>query len=942
MNPNFKIAREVKRILTASALLAGVSLPICAQDQSQEIETVVVTGSHIARTADEGALPVQVITQQEIERTGATTAEQFLQTVSAAVQGNSNTVAASASGANTGGVSGVSLRGLGSQRTLVLVNGRRLSGGGTITDSTSVDVNSIPVAALERVEVLKDGASAIYGSDAIAGVINFIIKDDYEGATLGLYGGGTDDGGGIKRANGAIGFGNLQDDRFNVMLAGGFQKEDSLFGRDRDFSSSGIHPRFLNDTASGNSFPANILVPDAGESAVPGASGTPGNPLAGTCAPSVTSPLRSPNVCAFDPSPLVSLFPDVERASGFGAAHFAITDAVQLYAEASYSHSKQRYVIQPVPISDQFNLPEGNPLFNLAPYNRGTALTGTPAPFAFATVVLSPSSPFYPTATVQQVTGGDTPDILVRYRAVANGNRDWTDTAEQPRGVLGIKGNVADWTFDAGYLYSETKLTEHLNGGVPLYSKLLPLLNSGQVNFFGANTPEIEAQLRATNFIGDAYSTKTSIQSFGATASRDLVSLPAGPLALALGAEWRQEKFSTDPSAEMQLGDISHYGGNQLPMDKSRDVTAFLAEMNVPIVENKLEADLAVRYDDYQNVGSKTTPKVSLRYQPVEQLLLRASFGKGFRAPSLTELFQPQTTGVTAAGISDPDRCPTTGNSNDCFTQFNTAIGGSPTLKPESSKNYTLGLVWEPSSNASAGFDAFKVKLTNPIIFGIDPEALLADPARFGNLITRGSPTADCPGCPGPVQQINQLNLNLGATNVEGLDADLRVRVPTSVGTFTWGLIGTYFKKYEIQTLDGSFLSVVGRVSPIVNGAGGVLPRWHHYMTVRWNQGPWEAMVTQNFQPSYEDVLGNAVDTEDPAQSVPRKVATYQTFDLQGSYTGVDRLKVSLGVKNAFDRDPPYTNAAGSNFFQAGYDPGYADPRGRFFYGTISYSFDMK
>jgi iron complex outermembrane receptor protein len=339
MNPNFKIAREVKRILTASALLAGVSLPICAQDQSQEIETVVVTGSHIARTADEGALPVQVITQQEIERTGATTAEQFLQTVSAAVQGNSNTVAASASGANTGGVAGVSLRGLGSQRTLVLVNGRRLSGGGTITDSTSVDVNSIPVAALERVEVLKDGASAIYGSDAIAGVINFIIKDDYEGATLGLYGGGTDDGGGIKRANAAIGFGNLQDDRFNVMIAGGFQKEDSLFGRDRDFSSSGIHPRFLNDTASGNSFPANILVPDAGESAVPGASGTPGNPLAGTCAPSVTSPLRSPDVCAFDPSPLVSLFPDVERASGFGAAHFAITDSVQLYAEASYSHS---------------------------------------------------------------------------------------------------------------------------------------------------------------------------------------------------------------------------------------------------------------------------------------------------------------------------------------------------------------------------------------------------------------------------------------------------------------------------------------------------------------------------------------------------------------------------------------------------------------------------
>src|SRR5689334_2678734 len=215
------ITREVKRILMAAASLSGIAVPLYAQDQP--IETVVVTGSHIART-DEGALPVQVITKEQIEQTGATSAEQFLKTISAAVQGNSNVVAASTAGANVGGVSSVSLRGLGSQRTLVLVNGRRLSGGGTITDSVSVDTNSIPLAAIERVEVLKDGASAIYGSDAIAGVINFIIRDDYEGANAGLYGGGTSDGGGIKRANGAIGFGNMESDRYNVMFTAAFQK----------------------------------------------------------------------------------------------------------------------------------------------------------------------------------------------------------------------------------------------------------------------------------------------------------------------------------------------------------------------------------------------------------------------------------------------------------------------------------------------------------------------------------------------------------------------------------------------------------------------------------------------------------------------------------------------------------------------------------------------
>jgi iron complex outermembrane receptor protein len=925
-------------ICAAATLLAAVAPPLVAQESATEIETVVVTGSHIART-DDTALPVQVITNEQIQQTGATSAEQFLKTVSAAVQGNSNVVSASTSGVNAGGVSGVSLRGLGSQRTLVLINGRRLSGGGTITDSVSVDVNSIPLDAIDRVEVLKDGASAVYGSDAIAGVINFIIRDDYQGANVGLYGGSTNDGGGIKRANAAMGFGDLKADRFNVMVAAGYQSENSLFGRDRDFAAHGINVGALNDTTSGNTFPANVLIPNAGDFALPGAAGATRNPLApDSCSPSVVSPLQPSDRCRFDPSSLVSLFPDAERGSVFTAAHFALNDDVQLYAEGSYSRNKQRFIIQPSPISDQFNLPDGHPLFNQAPYNRGVALGQAPSRFAFATVVLKPSSPYYPTATVQSVTGGPTPDVLVRYRAVDSGNRDFTDTAEQPRGVVGIKGKVLDWNFDAGVLYAETKLTEHYNNGAPLYSKILPLLNSGQVNFFGDNTPDIEAQLRDANFVGDAYKTKTSIQSFNATASRELAKLPAGALAFAIGGEVRKEKFSTNPSAAMQLGDISTYGGNQLPMSQSRDVNALLAELNVPIVEN-LEADLAVRWDDYENVGSKTTPKASLRWQPVKQLLLRASYGKGFRAPSLTELYQPQTTGVTAPGLNDPVRCATTENSNDCATQFNILIGGTPSLKPETSDNYTLGIIFEPTSNASAGFDAFRVKLKNPIIFGIDPASLLANEAQFSGFITRGAATADCPGCPGPIQQINQLNLNLGATNVDGVDADLRYRLDTgNAGTFTFGLIGTYFSKYEIQQPDGSFIGIAGRVSPIVNGAGGVVPRWHHYLSIGWSAGPVEAVVAQNFQARYKDIPGTFEDTEDPAFKV-REVGSYQTWDVQGSYSGIQNLKIALGVKNALDRDPPYTNAGGQNFFQAGYDPGYADPRGRFFYGTLSYSF---
>jgi iron complex outermembrane receptor protein len=373
-------------------------------------------------------------------------------------------------------------------------------------------------------------------------------------------------------------------------------------------------------------------------------------------------------------------------------------------------------------------------------------------------------------------------------------------------------------------------------------------------------------------------------------------------------------------------------------MSQSRDAKALMGEVNIPIIEN-MEAGVAVRWDDYENVGSKTTPQARIRWKPVEQLLLRASYGKGYRAPSLTELYQPRSTGVSAPGLNDPLRCDTTGNSNDCGTQFNILLGGTPTLKPETSDNYNLGVVFEPTRTASVGFDAFRVKLKNPIIFGIDPGSLLAFEQKFPGFITRGAPTADCPGCPGPVQSIDQLNLNLGATNVDGTDVDLRYRVPTDgVGTFTFGVVGTYFWKYEIQQPDGTFQSIVGRVSPIVNGAGGVIPRWHHYASVGWELGPWQATIAENFQSHYKDINGTFEDPADPAY-VPRTVKHYETFDLQAAYSGIENLKIALGMKNALDKDPPYTNAGGQSYFQAGYDPGYADPRGRFMYATVSYSF---
>jgi iron complex outermembrane receptor protein len=248
--------------LSASAFAAACAVlatdPTWAQEAAQQ--RVEVTGTAIKRIDGETALPVQVIDRKAIERSGAINVEQLLQSVSAAASSGGLT-SSSASGATTGGISAISLRGLTSIRTLVLINGRRIApyGIGFTGDSVSVDVNSIPLAAIDRVEVLKDGASAVYGSDAVAGVVNFILRSDFRGGELALTAGDTREGGASsKRAAATWGFGDLGKDRFNLMVTASFQKESGLRGADRDFARSGINVEQGNDTSSGNTFPANI------------------------------------------------------------------------------------------------------------------------------------------------------------------------------------------------------------------------------------------------------------------------------------------------------------------------------------------------------------------------------------------------------------------------------------------------------------------------------------------------------------------------------------------------------------------------------------------------------------------------------------------------------------------------------------------------------------
>jgi iron complex outermembrane receptor protein len=350
-----------------------------------------------------------------------------------------------------------------------------------------------------------------------------------------------------------------------------------------------------------------------------------------------------------------------------------------------------------------------------------------------------------------------------------------------------------------------------------------------------------------------------------------------------------------------------------------------------------LELTAAARYDHYQNVGHKISPKLAARYQPVRQVLFRTSWSRGFRAPSLTELYQPQTTGVTAPGLNDPARCDTTGSPRDCVTQFPITLGGEPTLKPETSVNRTLGVVFEPVQNFSAAVDYWDVRLENTIIFGITPAFLLDHEAQFPGFIQRAAPDATCPGCPGQIVNINQTNLNLGSTYVSGIDLDLKYRLPAAArGVFTFGFNGTYINKYEVQNPDGTFTSVNGQVTFITNGNGGAVPRWRHYAYVDWRLNPWTFTLVQQYQRGYADVPGTF---DDPADIAHKHVSDYMLFHLYTSYQIKNNLRLTFGIRNLFDTKPPYTNAGGQNYFQSGYDPGYADPRMRTFLLSATYKF---
>ncbi len=903
MNANArKIPVAVICALGLAAMAAALPSAWAQAQTPQAKERIEVTGSNIKRVEGESALPVTVITHEEIEKSGATTAQELLQLIGSNASVGS-VLASSTIGATTFSAQTANLRGLTGGRTLVLINGKRVNGfAGEVNGVQGVNLSVIPFSAIDRVEVLKDGASAVYGSDAIAGVINFIVRSDFRGAEATAFGAmPTRSGGGRQeKYSAALGFGDLSRDRYNVFASGSFTNQHNLLQKDRDFSRSAYLPGIDYNTLSSNAFPGNVTTGGIGQ---PGGTACTG-PYA------TFYPDLSDTRCFFNPSgaPGVESIPDTKDTNFFGSVKFQLTRDWQAYATALYSKNENHFVIQPVPISD---------LFTYGPQNDIPS-----------TITVSPGTPFYPTAAA--IAAGVNGQVLnVRYRAVLNGNRDTTDTNEGYQVVGGIKGSFGNWDADFSYSTAEGKVKEVLNGGFPLYSLALPLLNGGTVNLFGPNSDAIAQQVAATNFNGETFHGKATSDAVQGRLSGELLQLPAGPLALAVGADYRKEKLGQNYNPVLATGDVSGYGGTFSDVHASRKDTALYAELNVPILKT-VEANVAVRTDDYSDFGRTTNPKASLRFQPTRDVLLRASYGKGFLAPSLYQLFVPQIFTVTPAGVTDPIRCPVTHDTGlDCATQFSIINGGNPALRPEKSENATFGIVWEPVNSLSLSADYFKIRLHDVITTGIPFTTILGDLNQFGYLVTRGPADANFPNLPGRISGILQTFTNLGSLHIEGWDLEAHYKWPrASWGRLRFDLSGTYYVRNDAQNLDGSYSGFVS------NQAGSVLPgvlaRWKHYALLGWDNGPWGASLAQTYQAGYNDVAPGP-DGND------RRVSSMSLFDVQGSYTGLRNFTLTLGVRNVLDANPPLTNQ--NLTFQTGYDPNYYDPRARLVYANIRYAF---
>ena len=873
------------RLMFAGSIALGMHAAYAQETTEAPMQRVEVTGSSIKRLASETALPITSIKADDFAKQGLTTAQEVLSTISM----NQSTQSSSQSvGSGTGGQSQADLRGIGGDKTLVLLNGRRIAS--HPFNGSSVDLNIIPISALERVEVLRDGASAIYGTDAIGGVINFITKRSVKGGSVTVehYEPQKSGGGDESRINLSAGYGDLNKDGFNVFGVVDVHRQSALNASDRDFSASGYIPNKGVDNLSSTPFPANFF--DTGN-------GVSGNPAfaSGCVGPNLYKNTSGKSTCAMDVTPYLQTIPKTKQESFLGKASFKLNQDHLATVEYLHARSTNEARISPPPMS-----------------NIG--------------ILMSSSSPYYPggSAGVPAVPGLSGADLDISWRPVASGQRSGFDTSTSDRLVLASEGVLGSWDYNAGLSHSISKATSAFTGGYLADQRIIDGVGSGLLNPFGEQSAAGQAYLNDSVLKGEYLSAKMTSTAIDAKISRELFNLPAGAVGFAVGTEFRKDK--AEYSVDRALAGQASSSGYAEAQDQSgsRTISAIFSELSVPVVKN-LELSLAARYDHYNDVGGSFNPKVGVRWQPTSEVLFRSSYNTGFRAPTLYDLHGPQSKTFTANKYDDPRLCPggvaaPGANGNvACGAQQYIRSGGNPDVGPEKSKTFSAGIVIEPVKSLTVSLDYFQIKLRDKI--GTVAEQTLFDnydKYKDNFIYSNGGTRLD--------YVVATLD-NLGEMHTSGIDLGLNWKLPRSqYGNFTFNFDGTWVRKYEYQNeRGGEFVQNVG-----VYGDNAPVFRWRHNATLQWNLDKWNATLSNKYMSGYRDQ--NYVDTQ-----YEQSVKAYSVWSLSGAYSGFKNTELTVGVKNLLNEDPPFSNQIGT--FQSGYDPRFADPLGRTFYVRATYKF---
>ena len=894
-----------------AATQAGPTPPAAQSASSSQLQTIVVTGTMIPRTDTQTAEAITILRTSTLRHLGVVNVEQALNTVTSNVP--SLNIAQSV-GTFSGGGTYADLRDLGQGRTLVLLDGHRLAN--NAFSGNAVDLSGIPFSAIQSVQVLREGASALYGADAIAGVVNFITKRNYQGAEIDAQiNHPQEEGGGSGNISFTFGHGSLSRDGYNFMITADFTRQQELRATQRSFSATGFNPA-LGYTSTNNpgTWPATI-VDGNGNFWQPDFPACTGNPF-------LTTYFGN---CAYRYSAATDLIPKSYEASALMSFTKALPDNNQVRLQYFYTRSKVTawagpmfYLFTMTPQADPTYFPTG------AGLTCEAAFQGSPC-----------SAP---------------PDLSGPITAIwtdPNNNRYSDNTNTEQRVLVTFSGHNDGWNYSASLNWSQNLNADGNVGGYPNEAVLAPGgILSNLINPFGPQSLQGQALINGSYVNGIYQNGKMSRWSVSGHVSHRVFHWfnTRHAAILAIGASVRGDRFQSATTPYNNLVSAAT-GLSDFAIQGSRTAQAVYAELNVPMGSH-LDVDLSDREDRYSDFGTTNNGKLAVRYQPSRYVTFRGAASTGFRAPTLYDLYEPATMSASTSGTMGannpfcaPGQYTAEWTPTVCSAQGLGLFGGNPHLKPETSENFDFGVILAPMRNLGITLDYYRILVKNTI-GEVPPTDIYQNPTQFADLIhTNAAGTltpsvaeaADCTPYTQPTCGYILANLaNVGRLSTDGIDVSIKYSQRTRFGEFREDLEGTAITQFLVQNYPGGpEINTVGWFNQGYEPA----PRWQHIVRVDWTSpdGMWGAGLSNRFFSHYID--------ENPiASGAQRIVGSQSTWDAYVSDRPVRGLTVLFGIRNLLNTAPPYTNSFQGNF-ASGYNSLFSNPIMRDFYLNLTYRF---